>query len=246
MAGRASASRLTCQTRWLATVRVASRGSGGITAASILQWAPRGICMQPGRTTKGACGAAVQAIRPASPNHFLLPGAGRSLHAARRWPSTPLGVVHVAWTVGEDPAADIHFASSKDAGRSFGIDRHGRSRWARNPAAISTRRRRPRSDEARSDLPLEQVDRFCREIGISEPGDRSPGREHSSLCRCLVVAIDDLKVMGDWPSWRSLPMPSDISRLTARWCALDQIISTGAKCCSHQNVSCSTAGQGKR
>jgi hypothetical protein len=33
----------------------------------------------------------------------------------------PLGVVHVAWTVGEDPAADIHFASSKDAARSFGI-----------------------------------------------------------------------------------------------------------------------------
>ncbi len=32
----------------------------------------------------------------------------------------PLGVVHVAWTVGENPAADIHFASSTDGGRSFG------------------------------------------------------------------------------------------------------------------------------
>ena len=31
-----------------------------------------------------------------------------------------LGMVHVAWTVGEDPAADIHFASSTDGGRSFG------------------------------------------------------------------------------------------------------------------------------
>jgi hypothetical protein len=32
----------------------------------------------------------------------------------------PRGVVHIAWTVGEDPAADIHLASSTDAGRSFG------------------------------------------------------------------------------------------------------------------------------
>jgi hypothetical protein len=32
----------------------------------------------------------------------------------------PRGVVHIAWTVGEDRAADIHLASSTDGGRSFG------------------------------------------------------------------------------------------------------------------------------
>lgn len=30
------------------------------------------------------------------------------------------GVVHLAWTVGEDPAADVHLATSEDGGRSFG------------------------------------------------------------------------------------------------------------------------------
>ena len=30
------------------------------------------------------------------------------------------GTVYLAWTVGEDPAADIHFAKSSDDGRSFG------------------------------------------------------------------------------------------------------------------------------
>jgi hypothetical protein len=32
----------------------------------------------------------------------------------------PRGAVHIAWTVGEDPAADIHLTWSKDGGRSFG------------------------------------------------------------------------------------------------------------------------------
>ncbi|MDH3284860.1 MAG: glycoside hydrolase [Acidobacteriota bacterium] len=31
--------------------------------------------------------------------------------------------VHVAWAVGEDPSADVHVATSKDAGRSFGRPR---------------------------------------------------------------------------------------------------------------------------
>lgn len=33
------------------------------------------------------------------------------------------GVLHLAWTVGEDPDADIHLASSADGGRSFGAPR---------------------------------------------------------------------------------------------------------------------------
>jgi hypothetical protein len=33
------------------------------------------------------------------------------------------GTVHLAWAVGEDPAADIHFASSSDGGRSFSSGR---------------------------------------------------------------------------------------------------------------------------
>lgn len=43
------------------------------------------------------------------------PARGPSLAVDRR------GVVHIAWTVGEDAAADIHVASSTDGGRSFGL-----------------------------------------------------------------------------------------------------------------------------
>lgn len=35
----------------------------------------------------------------------------------------PGGTVHLAWTVGEDEAADIHLATSRDRGRSFGPPR---------------------------------------------------------------------------------------------------------------------------
>lgn len=42
------------------------------------------------------------------------------------------GTVYVAWTVGEDPSADIHVAKSDDSGRTFGepriaVDSHGRA-----------------------------------------------------------------------------------------------------------------------
>lgn len=43
-----------------------------------------------------------------------LPARGPSLALG------PLGEVHLAWTVGEDQEADIHFATSADGGESFG------------------------------------------------------------------------------------------------------------------------------
>jgi len=52
--------------------------------------------------------------------------AGGNGAAPARGPAiavAPGGVVHLAWTVGEDPGADIHLASSHDAGRSFGAAR---------------------------------------------------------------------------------------------------------------------------
>jgi hypothetical protein len=48
--------------------------------------------------------------------------AGRGGHAPARGPSLAVdahGVVYLAWTVGEDEAADIHVASSLDHGQSF-------------------------------------------------------------------------------------------------------------------------------
>ena len=52
--------------------------------------------------------------------------AGGGDAAPARGPSLAVdadNIVYLAWTVGEDRAADIHFAKSGDAGRSFGVPR---------------------------------------------------------------------------------------------------------------------------
>lgn len=53
--------------------------------------------------------------------------AGRGDEPPARGPSLatgPEGHLHLAWTVGEDPAADIRYATSIDAGQSFSEPRH--------------------------------------------------------------------------------------------------------------------------
>jgi hypothetical protein len=51
---------------------------------------------------------------------------GGTAEAPARAPSIAVGrdgIAHLAWTTGEDPAADIHVASSADGGRTFGEPR---------------------------------------------------------------------------------------------------------------------------
>jgi hypothetical protein len=52
--------------------------------------------------------------------------AGPGIGAPARGPSLAVdaaGVIHLAWAVGEDRAADIHFATSADHGRTFSVPR---------------------------------------------------------------------------------------------------------------------------
>ena len=61
--------------------------------------------------------------RTFSPPALIAGGPGESPGRGPSLAVGPNGKVHLAWTVGEDDAADLHYAASMDEGRTFGSPR---------------------------------------------------------------------------------------------------------------------------